>query len=258
MVTGSPRSSATAALRLLSRNAFDRSRQFGPVFAGLLELEREIVLDGEIAAPDDRGVTHLDDLAAAIARRDTARSPTSRFDLLHLDGHDLRDCALVDRKALLAEVLRAAGCPRLVYVDHVESGGDRLLEAVREVGAEGIVAKRRTSLYRAGPSREWLKTKCSEVGEFVVTGFRDVAPGKIEAVKVAQFVEDELLPVGEVRFGVGRGLRDVLEELRLNPAPGARTVPVRPMLAAEVKYFGRHRSGAIRDGVLRRWCGRRL
>jgi bifunctional non-homologous end joining protein LigD len=240
-----------SGLRLLSRNGFERSRQFGPVFAGLAEFGREFVMDGELAAPDDRGVTHLDDLTAAISARDESGLAYFAFDLLYLDGHDLRWCALVDRKEALKEVLTAAGCSQLVYVDHVENGGDWLLEAMRKIGAEGIVAKRRAGLYRSGPSRDWLKTKCSEVGEFVITGFRDVAPGKLEAVTVAEMAGSDLREAGEVRFGVGNGLRHLLELIRLEPRPGSRTVPVRPVLAAQVKFFGRHRNGVIRDGVLR-------
>ena len=241
----------SGGVRPLSRNGFDRSRLFGSVFADLAQLRRQIVLDGEIAAPDARGVTHLDDLLAAMQRRDTASLVFFAFDLLHLDGQDLRRWPLIERKAILSELLREAGCPRLLYVDHVDEGGDRLLAAVREVGAEGIVAKRRTASYRPGPSRDWLKTKCSEVGKFVITGFRDSTPGTIEAITVAEITGDELVPVGEVQFGVGRGLREVLEAIRLEPRPGGRRVPVRPVLTAEVKYFGRHRNGMIRDGVLR-------
>jgi ATP-dependent DNA ligase len=163
------------------------------------------VLDGEIAAPDERGVTHLDDLAAAMQRRDTAALAFFAFDILHLDGCDLCRCPLVERKAILAELLRSAGCSRLLYVDYVDDGGDRLLAAAREIGAEGIVAKRRAGLYRDGPSREWLKTKVSEVGKFVITGFRDVTPGKIEAITVAEIAGDKLMPVGECSSASGAG-----------------------------------------------------
>jgi bifunctional non-homologous end joining protein LigD len=58
---------------------------------------------------NERGVTHLDDLAAAMQRRDTAALAYFAFDILHLDGHDLRRCPLISRKAMLAELLRAAG-----------------------------------------------------------------------------------------------------------------------------------------------------
>jgi bifunctional non-homologous end joining protein LigD len=236
-------------VRLLSRNGYERSRHFGPVFADLARLGRQVVLDGEITAPDERGVTHLDDLAAAMQRRDTAALAYFAFDILHLDGHDLRRYPLVERKAVLADLVRSAGCSRLLYVDHVDEGGDRLFDAVREVGAEGIVAKRRVGLYRSGPSREWLKTKCSAIGKFVITGFRDATPGEIEAVTVAEMVDDELLPAGEVQFGVGRRLRELLDVIRLNQRPGSRRVMVRPVLGAEIKYFGRHRNGMIILGV---------
>src|SRR5262249_14089889 len=116
-------------LRLLSRNGYERSRQFGPVFASLAALGRQVVLDGEITAPDGRGVTHLDDLAAAMQRHDTAALAYFAFDILHLDGHDLRRCPLVERKAMLSELLHSAGCSRLLYVDHVDEGGDHLLAA---------------------------------------------------------------------------------------------------------------------------------
>ena len=96
------------------------------------------------------------------------------------------------------------------------------------------------------PSRDWLKTKCSEIGKFV-----RCHTGEIKAVTVAEVIDDKLLPAGEVQFGVGRGLRKVLETIRLDTRSGRRRVPVRPVLGAEVKYFGRHRNGMIRDGVVR-------
>jgi hypothetical protein len=154
-------------------------------------------------------VTHLDDLTSAIAKRSPAPLAYFAFDLLYLDGHDLRGCALVDRKALLAEVIRSAGCPRLVYVDHVVGGGDRLFEAVRQVGAEGIVAKRADKPYRPGPGREWLKTKCREVGR---VGGAD-----------AEIIGTEKL--GEVRDAMrARGLDAVTPALLAAPLRGPRLV----------------------------------
>jgi hypothetical protein len=68
---------------------------------------------------------------------------------------------------------------------------------------------------------------------------------------VAGVIDDKLLPAGEVQFGVGRRLRELLEVIRLPARPGSRRVPVRPVLAAEIKFFGRHRNDCIRDGVVR-------
>jgi bifunctional non-homologous end joining protein LigD len=77
-------------LKLISRGGHDRTPLFGSPFFDLLPFDREIVLDGEIAVPDDRGVTHISDLQDAIAGRRPERLAYFAFDLLHLDGHDLR------------------------------------------------------------------------------------------------------------------------------------------------------------------------
>jgi len=148
---------------LLSRNGYDRTKLFREPFGPLLDARLPpMVLDGEIAVPDDRGVTHLDALSDARSDGRPERLAYFAFDLLHLDGQDLRRCPIEDRKILLRDVIGAARCERVVYVDHVLGIGKELFEAVRQIGAEGIVSKRQGSLYRGGESREWLKTKCSE------------------------------------------------------------------------------------------------
>ena len=81
-------------LKLISRNVRDRTPLFREPFHELLGLGREIVLDGEIAVPDDRGVTHISDLQDAIAHRRPERLAYFAFDLLHLDGHVLRGCPI--------------------------------------------------------------------------------------------------------------------------------------------------------------------
>src|ERR1041384_4060912 len=104
-----------------------------------------MVLDGEIAVPDDRGVTHLDGLSEAIADHQPAvaarlfrvRSVASR-------PPRFRGCPSQDPKMLLRDLIGAARCERIVYVDHLL--GKELFEAVREIGA--VVSKRRGSLYR--------------------------------------------------------------------------------------------------------------
>jgi bifunctional non-homologous end joining protein LigD len=183
---------------LLSRNGYDRTRLFREPFRRLTDAALPpMVLDGEIAVPDDRGVTHLDALSDAIAERRPDKLAYFAFDLLHLDGHDLRRSAIEDRKTLLRDVIGAAGCERIVYVDHVLGQGTELFEAVRQIGAEGIVSKRRGSVYRGGESREWLKTKCSETGVFAITGFSELAEGKLDGVYVAESRNGVLCPTGQ-------------------------------------------------------------
>ena len=80
-------------LRLISRNGYDRTEAFGAPFGRLAAAGHELVIDGEIAVPDDRGVTHLDHLNDAIARREPHRLVYYAFDLLHIDGHDIAPCS---------------------------------------------------------------------------------------------------------------------------------------------------------------------
>jgi bifunctional non-homologous end joining protein LigD len=87
------------------------------------------VLDGEIAVPDERGITHLDDLHDAIQRRQLQRLAFYAFDLLHLDGHDLCRCALLDRKAALRKLLQEAPLPRVLFSDHLDGSGLRCSSA---------------------------------------------------------------------------------------------------------------------------------
>jgi bifunctional non-homologous end joining protein LigD len=118
---------------------------------------------------------------------------------------------------------------------------------VRHLGAEGIVSKRAGSRYRGGANRDWLKTKVSEEGAFVITGF---IPR--EAVAVAEMQGGVLVPVGQVKFGLAnKDLWQRLEGLRIGPTTRS-VVRVRPELVAAVRYFGRYRTGWIRDGVLLR------
>ena len=172
------------------------------------------------------------------------------FDLLHLDGHDLRGCAVEERKALLRNTLDRTGCPRVVYLDHVIGRGAALFAQIHTIGAEGIVSKRLGSQYRGGPTRDWLKTKCYAAGWFVITGFQELEPGRLEALHVAEEAERRLVPVGQVRFGfAGKGLWATLDARRAGSAGRHGTIPIEP-LRAEVKFFGRHKGGALRDGVL--------
>jgi bifunctional non-homologous end joining protein LigD len=121
-------------LKLISRNGHDRTPLFRTPFRELLSFGREIVLDGEIAVPDDRGVTHIGHLQDALDGRQPDRLAYFAFDLLYLDGHDLRRCPIEERKALLRRVLNDVGCPRLVFVDHVRGWGAELFERVRAIG----------------------------------------------------------------------------------------------------------------------------
>ena len=124
-----------------------------------------IVLDGELVAIDIKGKPDFHALRSALARG--SRSPASlvyfAFDLLHLDGFDLRAAPLIERKRVLSELLASAGAKaeRLIYCDHIEGDGVVVLESACALGLEGIVSKQAAASYRSGKRSEWVKTKCA-------------------------------------------------------------------------------------------------
>ena len=242
--------------RLLSRPGNDVSRRFAPIAEWLRQLPvRTAILDGEAAVPDQRGVTHIDHLNAA--RDAPERLAFFAFDLLWLNGEDLRRRPLLERKATLTKLLRRAP-ERVVYSDHWSGDGRDLFRKVGEFGGEGIVSKRVDAPYTSGPSPTWLKCKHSTVGAFPVIGY--VPDGKrIESLLVAEASPRGLRPVGRVEFWKPGVLNHDAREALLfltRPAPSIRLRTgrgvrwVEPRLVATVKHFGRTGGGALRAGVL--------
>ena len=141
------------ACRLVSRkgNAYQR---FKDLSGALSQLQNEAILDGELACVDEEGRAQFDDLMFA-----QAPALFFAFDIVWLDGEDLRDRPCVERKQVLRELVEK-GPERLQYVDHIDGEGERLFALICEQDMEGIVAKPRTSLYRGLKRKSpWIKIK---------------------------------------------------------------------------------------------------
>lgn len=106
------------------------------------------------------------------------------FDILHLDGQDLRSLPAIERKAKLWDLVKPAD-GIIQYSQHVEGGGAAFFQAVEKMGLEGRVSKRRESPYRSGKLDSWVKTKCWELGDFDLLGMRR-EPGKPVAALMAR------------------------------------------------------------------------
>ena len=138
--------------RLVSRNRhrFDEFEPLAVAVAKSLGAERA-VLDGEIVCVDEHGRSQFYPL---MARR--CQPCFFAFDLLWVDGEDVREQPLLERKARLRTLVPDSD-PRLLFVDHIEERGVALFEKICEMDLEGITAKRKKSLYREGT--RWLKIK---------------------------------------------------------------------------------------------------
>jgi bifunctional non-homologous end joining protein LigD len=166
-------------VRLQSRSGLRCERQY-PELAVIHHYvaARQAVLDGEIAVLDEQGVSRFHLIQPRIANTDAnavahlARSTPVVyfvFDLLYLDGYDLRQVSLAERRRLLEAVVSAA--PVLRVSEAFPGAGEAMLDAAREHQLEGVVAKHATSGYESRRSREWLKIKLVSEQEFVIGGF---------------------------------------------------------------------------------------
>ena len=119
-----------------------------------------LILDGELVALDRTGKPSFYELPSELKVRVKARLVYYAFDLLYLDGFDLRRAPLVGRKRVLAELLSGVGLNLIRFSEHIEGDGATVLEHACKLGLEGIVSKRADAPYRSGTRPEWVKTKC--------------------------------------------------------------------------------------------------
>ncbi len=124
------------------------------------------IIDGEMIAPEAGGISKMSTFRKAVHSRPYSLALVA-FDLLHLDGRDLRALPVLERREMLWELLRPAE-GAIQFSQHVTGGGAAFFKAVDGLGQEGMVSKRPQSAYRSGPSTAWLKTKCYEFSELEV------------------------------------------------------------------------------------------
>ncbi len=157
-----------ADVRIFTRRGLDWTSKYRRLAEVALELEADsAIIDGEIIVTNDAGLSDFAALRKAITRRQDDLYFVA-FDLLHLNGHDLRDMALEDRREILAGMMPDASL--IQFSDALPGEAKAIFHLVEEAGLEGMVSKRRDSKYRSGPSTSWLKTKSYTIGEFELLG----------------------------------------------------------------------------------------
>ncbi|HEX2674973.1 MAG TPA: DNA ligase D, partial [Polyangiaceae bacterium] len=251
-------------VRLLTRGGEDWTERMPALRAALEKLKVEsAILDGEFVALDEHGVTDFQLLQNAFSDKSQAPLAYYAFDLLYLDGADLRPLPLIERKAKLKELLDRL--PRsettLRYSEHSRGGGARFFAEAAKLGLEGVVSKRADAPYRSGRGKDWQKSKSLARQEFLIVGFTDPGGGRAHLGALLLGVRRDAQVVYSGRVGTGfteRSLKELharlapleLEKPKLTNAPrgaDARGVHwVKPKLVAEVAY-----TAITHDGLLR-------
>ncbi len=244
-------------VRLQSRTGHRCERQYPELSTIHHQLAGEqVVLDGEIAVLDDKGVSQFHLIQPRIANTDPntvahlARSTPVvyyAFDLLYLDGYDLRSVPLIQRKELLQQVLTPGGSVRIS--EAFPGAGEEMLEAARATGLEGLLAKRAGSRYESRRSSDWLKIKIVNEQEFVIGGFTEPQGDRSHfgALVLGVYDGKKLRWVGNAGTGFNqKSLASLYEKLSPlitktcpfdeRPKPDRGMTWVKPELVCQVKY----------------------
>lgn len=266
------RRDADGTVTLHSRNDNDMTRTYPEIAAALAaRADVSLLVDGEVVAFEGRR-TSFERLQGRLGREDGRGSPIPVFyylyDVLFLDGHDVRDVPQLARKRLLRGALHWADPLR--FTVHRVRGGVAMYEAACRRGDEGVIAKRADAPYRGGRSRDWLKFKCVRDQEFVVGGWTDPKGSRADlgALLLGYHDGDDLVYAGKVGTGftaaVLHDLSTRLRPLARESSPFGRNVAlarrerdvhwVDPELVVQIGF-----SEWTRDGMLRhpRFQGRR-
>jgi len=246
---------------LVTRNGRDVTDKY-PELRMIHELVDQVnaVLDAEIVAFDEDGKNSFEALQQRMnlsnereIKRISSKIPVAlvAFDLLWLDGNDLTELALEERRELLETIVEQDH--RLQVVTHVEGDGKGFVEVARELGLEGVVAKRTGSRYQPGRrSPDWRKIKLTNTQDCVILGWTPGQGGRsgtFGALLVGAYDDGELIWIGQVGTGFTRATLDrVLEALEplKRPTPpiedpelakvGGATF-VEPEIVCEVEYL---------------------
>jgi bifunctional non-homologous end joining protein LigD len=252
-------------VRLITRNNNDWTDKLRPLQK---EIERiglpDGWYDGEIVVHDANGRPNFGLLQLAFDGSNKADIVYFIFDAPYLGGYDLRNAALVDRRALLEGALDQAKASEIVRFSGVfGTDPEGLVAAACKIGLEGVIGKRRDSRYVSRRSPEWIKLKCGQRQEFVIAGYTDPKGSRtgVGSLLLGTYDKEGVLRyAGNVGSGFNaESLRDVTAKLKAldtdaSPFP-PRSVPgrkhhwVKPELIAEVSFSKWTNTGSVRHPV---------
>lgn len=171
-------------IRLLTRRGYDWTARYKVLADQAAAIEADdFIIEGEAIIVDAAGRSDFHALQSAVSSREPSQDYyLIAFDLLHMNGHDLRNMPLEDRREILHGMIGAGG--RIQFSEAMPGTGDAVYYLADQTGQEGIVSKRRDSLYRSGPTMNWRKIKCYDYKEMEIIGVqRD--PGQAARVLMA-------------------------------------------------------------------------
>ncbi len=216
--------------KVYTRRGLDWTARFPELARATFELPcKSALIDGEAVVLDRLGLSDFAALVAALEARNHAAIEFFAFDLLSLDGRDLRDLPLQSRKRRLCKLLaRESGAIR--YAEDIRGDGDAVFAQASEVGAEGIVAKKQSARYRSGRFGDWRKIKGDRREDVDIIGYRPSSAGeRFASLLAARETPEGLRYVGSIGAGYSARTREKLAPFL------AQTQTTKPQIGAAMK-----------------------
>ena len=251
------------SVQLFTRNANDWTSKLSAQAEAIARLGlKDAWLDGEAVVLNEQGRSSFQALQNAFDTRFTGTIVYCLFDLMYLDGYDLRSTPLVERKRLLESLLSRSTDARLRYSDHIIGDNQASFEEACRQGLEGLIVKRMDAGYRSGRGRSWLKVKCEQRQEFVIGGYTEPAGSRhgFGALLVGVYETGKLRYAGKVGTGFTDSLLKQLHRTLVSlerPTPPFVNPPtgyeakgahwVTPKLVAEVRFAEWTQEGILRQ-----------
>ena len=240
------------SVRLITRNGNDITKRFFKIASSLIDLAkgRAMVLDGEIVVTDDSGKTDFQALQNYLKAQKPQTLTYIIFDLLAIDGEDIRGHSLMDRKEKLESLMQDAP-NNLYYSRYVKGYGKESFAAACEAGMEGIVGKKPDSIYSGNRNDDWIKLKCDKRQEFVIGGYSlsDKRTSGVSSLLLGVYDGEELIYAGRAGTGISendmivlesnfQGLRRLESPFKQEPKTKSneKITWLEPKLAAEIKF----------------------
>ncbi|MBR0766491.1 bifunctional non-homologous end joining protein LigD [Bradyrhizobium japonicum USDA 38] len=242
---------ANEAVKIFTRRGHDWTRRFKKVADDAWHIKASsAIIDGEVVVPAADGSTDFSVLQNELKGTST-KIVLVAFDLLYLNGRDLRKVRLFQRKAALKKIITGSD---VQFSESFEIDGREMFTHACKVGLEGVVSKVRDSVYASGRGNNWLKKTCDQRETLTIAGFA-LDDGKWDGIYLARRKGNDLIYAGKVDHGFDKTsaaeLRRRLEPLVRKTQPYAKRIAhkgiwVEPKLLAEIEYRAKSAEGKVR------------
>jgi bifunctional non-homologous end joining protein LigD len=238
-------------VKVFTRRGHDWTNRFKKIASDAWHIGAgSAIIDGEVVAPAADGTTDFSVLQNELKGR-SSKIVMVAFDLLYLNGYDLRKMPLIERKALLKKLVDKAD---IQFSESFEVDGREMFKHACKSGLEGVVSKVRDSTYLSGRSNDWVKVTCSQRETFPIAGFA-LDGNKWDGLYIGRRKGNELIYAGKVDHGFDdasvKDLQARLKPLIRKTQPYAKKIAhrgvwVEPSLLAEIEYRAKSAAGKVR------------